>query len=183
MSHSTLCVFFSCKEFKGDTPVLVQCGSDRRKDFTQTVACLNRFQRQDTADVLAPKFRDPELKNKKDWQLSPPPSWLCWEPGCGEAPSFRGKSLHFVPTVGEWPRFNHLTFLQSLCLLVSLTNWRTAFVTHGLDNTKSSFLDRKWTDCSNVSGCLEQKDHHGFSIRDGVPPFSSVLQGEKGQGW
>ena len=51
-------------------------------------------------------------------------------------------------------------------------------MTHGLDNAKSSFLDRKWTDCSNVSGCLEQKDHHGFSIRDGVPAFSPVLQGE-----
>lgn len=51
-------------------------------------------------------------------------------------------------------------------------------MTCGLDNAKSRFLDRKWTDCSDASSCLELKDYHGFNVRDSVPAFSPLLQGE-----
>lgn len=47
-------------------------------------------------------------------------------------------------------------------------------MTRGLDDAKSRFLERKQADCPNASGCLEQKDQHGFNIRDGVPAFSPL---------
>ena len=118
MSQSTLCVF-SCEEFKGN--YLCACTMwFRQKKGLHTDSGMCEPVSQDTEGELAPKFRDPELKNKKDWQPSPSPPRLCWEPGCGDAPSSRGKSLLFVPTAGDWQRFNRLS-LPPVTLPAGLT--------------------------------------------------------------